>query len=64
MLVLMRKKGQAIVVGQDVTVTVLEVHGSRVKLGLTAPADVPIRREDSVEPPPTVPPPWRCAQCA
>ena len=46
MLVLSRKSGEALVIGNDITVTVLEVRGDRVKLGFTGPADVPIHREE------------------
>lgn len=46
MLVLSRKLGESIVIGHDIEVTVLEVHGGRVKLGLVGPKDVPIHREE------------------
>ena len=46
MLVLSRKRGEAVVIGGNIEVTVLEVHGDRVKLGLCGPAEVPIRREE------------------
>jgi carbon storage regulator len=46
MLVLSRKPGEAIMIGGNIEVTVLEVHGDRVKLGLCGPAEVPIRREE------------------
>ncbi len=46
MLVLNRKKGQRIVIGNQVVLTVLEVHGDRVKLGFHGPDDVPIHREE------------------
>ena len=46
MLVLSRKLGESIVIGNGITVTVVEVHGDRVRLGFTAPADVPIHREE------------------
>jgi carbon storage regulator len=46
MLVLSRKPGEAVVIGGNIEVTVLEVHGDRVKLGLCGPADVPFRREE------------------
>jgi carbon storage regulator len=46
MLVLSRKLGESIVIGNGITVTVVEVHGERVRLGFTAPADVPIHREE------------------
>ena len=46
MLVLSRKRGERIVIGDGVTVTVLEMRGDRVKLGFNAPAEVPIHREE------------------
>ncbi len=46
MLVLSRKQGEAIVIGDDVTVTVLEVRGDRVRLGFTAPGETPIHRQE------------------
>ncbi len=49
MLVLSRKRGEGIVIGDGVTVTVLEVHGGRVKLGFNAPAEVPIHREEVLQ---------------
>ena len=49
MLVLSRKHGEAIVVGDGITVTVLAVEGGRVKLGVVAPAEVPIHRAESGE---------------
>ena len=46
MLVLSRKRSEAIVIGNGVTVTVLEVRRDRVKLGFSGPAEVPIHREE------------------
>lgn len=46
MLVLSRKCGEAIVIADDITVTVLEVKGGRVKLGLIAPGDATIHRAE------------------
>ncbi len=50
MLVLTRKKGQAIKIGDDVTVTVTEIRGhgakSLVKLGISAPSGVKVLREE------------------
>lgn len=46
MLVLSRKRGESVVIGNDVTVTVLEVRGDRVKLGFSAPGEVPIHRAE------------------
>lgn len=46
MLVLSRKRGEGIVIGNGVTVTVLGVEGDRVRLGFVAPLEVPIHREE------------------
>lgn len=46
MLVLSRKLGQTIVIDGDITVTVLEVSGGRVRLGVKGPKSVPIHREE------------------
>lgn len=44
MLVLTRKNGEQIVIGADFKVTVLEIHGNRVKLGIAGPREVPVHR--------------------
>ena len=44
MLVVTRKSGEQICLGDDVTITVLEISGSTVRLGIEAPSDVPIFR--------------------
>ena len=49
MLVLSRQRGEAIVIGNGVRVTVLEVRGERVKLGFAAPPEMPIHREEVFE---------------
>ena len=46
MLVLTRRTNQSIVIGQDVTVTVLEIRGDQVRLGIRAPRDVSVHREE------------------
>ena len=46
MLVLSRKLGETIVIDGNVTVTVLEVSGGRVRLGFNGPPSVPIHREE------------------
>jgi carbon storage regulator len=46
MLVLSRKKGERVVVGQDIYVKVIEIRGDRVKLGFEGPDEVPIHREE------------------
>ncbi len=51
MLVLTRGLKQQIVIGdQQITVTVLEVKGGRVRLGIEAPSDVVVRRKELLEP--------------
>ena len=46
MLVLTRKLGERVVIGNDVVVTVVEIRGERVKLGFEGPPEVPIHREE------------------
>jgi carbon storage regulator len=46
MLVLTRKIGEAIQIGEGVTVEVLEMRGGRVRLGITAPSDVGVHRSE------------------
>jgi carbon storage regulator len=49
MLVLTRKVGERIYIGDGITVTVLELKGTRVRLGVDAPGDVRIVRSELVE---------------
>jgi len=46
MLVLSRKVGESIVIGSDVTVTVLEVRGDVVRVGIDAPRSVAVHRKE------------------
>ena len=46
MLVLTRRKNQSIVIGDQIVVTVLEVKGDQIRLGITAPRDVQVFREE------------------
>lgn len=46
MLVLSRRKDERIQISNDISITVLEIRGDAVKLGLTAPKDVPIFRSE------------------
>ena len=46
MLVLSRKRGEAIVIGEDIRITVVEIRGDKVKLGFVGPDQVPIHREE------------------
>jgi carbon storage regulator len=48
MLVLTRKKGEAVYLGEDIKVRVLAVQGNRVRLGIEAPHDVDVRRGELV----------------
>ena len=46
MLALTRKKGEALMINNNVEITILEVRGDQVKIGITAPKDVPIYRKE------------------
>jgi carbon storage regulator len=64
MLVLSRKRGEGIVIGYDITVTVLATEGGRVKLGISAPSEVPIHREEVYQRIGECPPTFRFVECA
>jgi carbon storage regulator len=49
MLILTRRIGESVKIGDDVTVTVLGEKGLQVRIGIDAPKDVPIHREEIVE---------------
>ena len=46
MLALSRKKNEAIVVNNNIEITVLEIKGDQVKLGISAPKEVPVYRKE------------------
>ena len=46
MLILTRRVGENLVIGDDVTVTVLGVRGNQVRLGVNAPKDIAVHREE------------------
>jgi carbon storage regulator len=46
MLMMTRRAGQKIVLGEDITVEVVEVAGSTVRLGVNAPRSIPVYREE------------------
>jgi len=46
MLVLSRKKNESIVIHDDITITVVEIRGDKVRLGITAPKEVPVHRQE------------------
>jgi carbon storage regulator len=46
MLALSRKKGEAIILDNDIEVTILDIKGEQIKIGITAPNDVSIYRKE------------------
>ena len=64
MLVLSRKRGETIVIGNGITVKVLAVNGDRVKLGVVAPVEVPVHREEVHQRIGDCPVALRFAECA
>lgn len=46
MLILTRRVGESLMVGDDITVTVLGVKGNQVRIGVNAPRDVAVHREE------------------
>ena len=49
MLILTRRVGETLMIGEDVTVTVLGVKGNQVRIGVNAPRDVAVHREEIFE---------------
>ncbi len=49
MLALSRKKNEALVINNNIEITILEIKGEQVKLGISAPRDVPVYRKEVYE---------------
>ena len=46
MLIITRKPGDVVCIGKDIAVTVLDVNGKQIRIGIDAPMDVPIERDN------------------
>ena len=46
MLVLSRKKNESIVINNDITIVVVDIRGDKVRLGVDAPKEVPVHRQE------------------
>ena len=46
MLVLSRHRDESIMIGDDVVVTIIDIRGDRVRLGIDAPQDIPVHRQE------------------
>jgi len=49
MLVLSRQKDESIIIGDNVEVTIVDVRGDKVRLGITAPKEIPVHRREVYE---------------
>jgi carbon storage regulator len=49
MLVLSRKKNESIIINNDIVITIVEIRGDKVRLGIEAPKDVPVHRQEVYE---------------
>lgn len=49
MLVLSRKKGESIIIGRDIVITLVDIRGDKIRLGIEAPLNVPVYREEIAE---------------
>lgn len=49
MLILTRRTGESVMIGKDVSMTVLGVKGNQVRIGINAPKSIPVHREEIYE---------------
>ena len=49
MLVLSRKKNESIVINENIVVTIVEIRGDKVRLGIEAPRDIPVHRREVLD---------------
>jgi carbon storage regulator len=49
MLILSRKKGESIIIGDNVEIQIVDVHGDQVKLGINAPKNISVHRKEIYE---------------
>lgn len=49
MLVLARRSGDSIVIGENIEITVVEVQGDKVKIGITAPKEIAVMRKELLD---------------
>jgi carbon storage regulator len=49
MLVLSRQRDESIVIGENVVVTIVDIRGDKVRLGIEAPSEIPVHRQEVYE---------------
>ena len=49
MLVITRRRGDSVMVGEDVEITVVDIRGDQIRLGINAPRETPVHRKEVYE---------------
>lgn len=49
MLVLSRHRDESIMIGDDVVITIIDIRGDKVRIGIEAPTDIPVHRQEVYE---------------